>query len=353
MRMYSVSRLIAFAMLVSLLGNASIYGQKNESPTKSDNKSDAKKPEPAAAAKPAANTAKPMPPRMEPTVADYVYGTDSERQKFDFFKAESAEPTPLVLLIHGGGWVNGDKRSYGTTAIKPYLDAGVSVASLNYRFIAQGMEQGVQPPVKACLHDAARALQTLRSKAKEWNIDPQRVGSTGGSAGACTSLWLAFHDDLADPKSSDPVARESSRLTCVAVSGAQTSLDPKQLREWIGNSIYGGHAFGFAAPKRSRAEEFELLIANREKVLPWIKEYSPIELVSSDDPPVYLDYPNQKTPPVMGGKEADPTHSAMYGIKLEEKLKEVGVETVVSFPTHQDEKYGSIQKFLITKLKAK
>ena len=198
------------------------------------------------------------PARPEPTVANYAYGTESERQKFDFWQAKSDKPTPVVLLIHGGGWVNGDKSSYGANAIEPYLKAGISVAAVNYRFIAQAMEQKVEPPVKAPLHDAARALQTIRSKAKEWNIDPQRIGATGGSAGACTSLWLALHDDLADPKSSDPIARESSRLTCAAVSGAQTSLDPKELREWIPNAIYAGHAFGFAQKGRARPEEFEL-----------------------------------------------------------------------------------------------
>ena len=57
------------------------------------------------------------------------------------------------------------------------------------------------------------------------------------------------------------------------------------------------------------------MIANREKVLPWIKEYSPIELVTQDDPPIYLDYPNQKTPPKLGQEETDPTHSAMYGVQ--------------------------------------
>src|SRR5947207_12799816 len=260
---------------------------------------------------------KPQPPaRPTPTVADYAYGKDHERQKFDFWQAKSDKPTPVVLLIHGGGWVNGDKTGYGTNMIQPFLDQGISVAALNYRFIAQAMEQKVEPPVKACLHDAARALQTIRSKAKEWNVDTKRVGSTGGSAGACTSLWLALHDDLADPKSSDPVARESSRLTCAAVLSAQTSLDPKELREWIPNAVYGGHAFGFAGPSRGLREEFELLIANREKVMPWIKEYSPIELVSPDDPPIYLDYPNQKTPHAVGQKETDPTHSAMYGVKL-------------------------------------
>lgn len=295
--------------------------------------------------------AKQPPARPMPTVADFAYAKDHERQRFDFWQAKSDKPTPVVLLIHGGGWSGGDKTSYGTNMIQPFLEQGISVAAVNYRYIAQAMEQKVEPPVKGCLHDAARALQTIRSKAKEWNVDPKRVGSTGGSAGACTSLWLALHDDLADPKSSDPVARESSRLTCAAVSGAQTSLDPKELREWIPNAIYGGHAFGFAEKGRSRPQEFDLLIANREKVLPWIKEYSPIELVTSDDPPIYLDYPNQQKPPAVGQEERDPTHSAMYGVKLAEKLQSAGVEVVVAYPSREDQKYGSITKFLIAKLK--
>jgi acetyl esterase/lipase len=284
-------------------------------------------------------------------VADFAYGKDSERQKFDFWQAKSDAPTPVVLLIHGGGWKGGDKNTYGTAAIQPLLDAGISVASLNYRFIPQAMEHKIEPPVKGSVGDAARALQTIRSKAKEWNLDPTRVGATGGSAGACTSLWLALHDDLADPKSDDPVARQSTKLQCAAVVGAQTSLDPKELREWMPNAEYGGHAFGFAAPGRTRAQEFELLIENREKVLPWIKEYSPIELVSKDDPPIFLLY--SRMPPKIGEAGPDPTHSAIYGIKLEEKMKSAGLECVLSYPGHQDEKYGSVNSFLIAKLKAK
>ena len=298
--------------------------------------------------------AKQPPDRPTPTAADYEYGKDSQRQKFDFWQAKSDRPTPLVLLIHGGGWRGGDKTCYGTGAIQPYLNRGISVASINYRFIEQAMEQNVEPPVKACLYDAARALQTMRSKAKDWNLDPRRVGATGGSAGACTSLWLALHNDLADPQSSDPVARESSRLTCAAVLGAQTSLDPQELRQWIPNAEYGGHAFGFAGKGRGRPAEFELLIANREKVLPWIKEYSPIELATKDDPPVYLSYPNQKTPAVIGQKEPDPTHSVLYGIKLAERVVPLGLECVVTCPAGpKEDKYGSILKFFEAKLKAK
>ena len=291
--------------------------------------------------------------RPTPTVANFKYGDDSPRQVFDFWQAKSDHPTPVVLLIHGGGWRGGDKSMYGTEAIQPLLDAGISVAAINYRFIQQAMEQNVEPPVKACLHDAARALQTIRSKAKEWNIDPTRVGATGGSAGACTSLWLAMHDDLAKPDSSDPIARESTRLTCAAVVGAQTSLDPIQVREWISNAKYGAHAFGLVSEGPPQPAGFALLLEKREEVLPWIKEYSPIELVSKDDPPIYLDYPKQKQPPVKGQVEPDPTHSAMYGVGLEEKLKDANVEVVLAYPGHEDSKYGSVNKFLIEKLTAK
>jgi acetyl esterase/lipase len=296
---------------------------------------------------------KPAVSRLEPTVADFAYAQDSKRQRFDFWQAKSDTPTPVVLMIHGGGWVGGDKTLYGTAAIQPFLDAGISVAAINYRFIAQAMEQHIEPPVKAPLMDCARALQTLRSKAKKWNIDATRIGSTGGSAGACTSLWLAFHEDLAKPDSSDQIERESTRLSCAAVVGAQTSLDPKQVREWIPNAVYGGHAFGFAGQGRQRGDEFKLLVANREKVKPLFKEYSPIELVSKNDPPIYLDYPNQKTAPKAGQEEPDPTHSAMYGVKLAEKLESVGVEVVLTYPGKKDEKYGSPTKFLIEKLSAK
>lgn len=290
--------------------------------------------------------------RPTPTVADVKYG-DHARQVFDFWKAESDQPTPLVLLIHGGGWVNGDKSTFGTTAIKPFLDAKISVAAINYRFIQHAMEQNVVPPVKAPLHDAARALQVLRSKAKEWNIDKTRVGATGGSAGACTSLWLAFHDDLADPKSNDPIARESTRLTCAAVNGAQTSLDPKQLREWMPNAVYGGHAFGYRGQGRQRADEFELALKEREKIMPWIKEYSPIELVTKDDVPVFLQYATQDKPVEVGQSPKDPTHAAIYGVKLAEVMEKHGLEAEVSWPEKPSKKYKNTTDFLLKKLKSK
>jgi acetyl esterase/lipase len=289
-----------------------------------------------------AKEVKKPPIQPKPTAANFAYGKH-ERQVLDFWQAKSDKPTPLVLYIHGGGWRNGDKNTLSGTVIKAFTDAGISVAAINYRLISKDLDPAVQPPVKAPLEDAARALQTLRSKAKEWNIDKKLIGATGGSAGACSSLWLAFHDDLANPKSEDPIARESTRLHCAAVNGAQTSLDPNDVTAWIPNYSYGAHAFGLANIKELKEK--------REKVLPWIQEYSPFNHVSKDDPAIGLFYAKQDTPPVVGTTQKDATHSGVMGIKLEEKLKSVGVDCVL---VHQDKahpKYKSTTDYLIDHLK--
>jgi hypothetical protein len=281
------------------------------------------------------------PPKLPPTTVDKLAYGKHERQVLDFWQAKSDKPTPMVLFIHGGGWRNGDKTGVGNR-VQQYLDAGISVASINYRYTQNSLEEKVEPPVKAPLEDAARALQTIRSKAKEWNLDKQRIGAQGGSAGACSSLWLAFHDDMADPKSSDPIARESTRLYCAGVDGAQTTLDPLPLKEWLPNYTYGAHAFGL--------KDFKELHAKRESVLKWIKEYSPMEHVTKDDPPIGLFYGGDKDAKV-GAEHKDPTHSPVMGMKLAEKLKSVNVDVVLSYTGHPDTKYKSSTEYLIDRLR--
>lgn len=295
-----------------------------------------------------ASGADPAPKRKaEPALANVAYGTHA-RQVLDFYRAESDKPTPLVFFIHGGGWVNGDKAN--PPELQTFLTAGISVVSINYRYSTQAHLEGVMPPVKWPLEDAARALQFVRSKATEWNINKSRIGASGGSAGACSSLYLALHDEMAEPESPDPIARESTRLWCAAVSGAQTSLDPKQLIEWTPNSRYGGHAFGFMDPanKATRDTRFAEFLEKRESVLKWIQMYSPYELVSKDDPAVYLRYNDT---PALGQPQKDPTHTVNYGVKFQEHCKALGVECELNYPGAPDVKHAGTSAFLIEKLK--
>ncbi len=310
---------LSIALGLSLIGVNGVAQDKKE--VKKDDKKVEKKP-----AQPA-------------TFAAVAYGKHP-RQVIDFYQAKSDKPTPVVLYIHGGGWQGGDKNSVGN--VKAYHDAGISVAAINYRYVKNGVEEKVEPPVKAPLEDAARALQFIRSKAVEWNIDKKRIGATGGSAGACSSLWLAFHDDMADPKSSDPVAKESTRLYCAAVNGAQTSLDPKELLVWLPNYTYGAHAFGLA--------NLKLVEEQREKLLPWIKEYSPMAHVTKDDPQIGLFYGGDKDAKV-GGIHKDPTHSPVMGMMLAEKLKSVNVDVVFHSTGRPNAQYPNAQTYLIERLR--
>lgn len=275
----------------------------------------------------------------QPTLSGIRYG-DHERHILDFWKAPSDTPTPLVFVIHGGGWRNGSKER-----ISRFVDAaallkeGISVVAINYRLMKHA--EGLEPPVKAPLHDAARALQFVRSKAEEWNIDKGRIAATGGSAGACSSLWLLYHDDLAVSDSKGLIDRESTRLYCAAVTNAQTTLDPGQMKQWTPNSVYGGHAFGITG--------FEVFLAERENILPWIQEYSPYALVSPDDPPVYLFY---KAPPSIGEAQKDPTHTANFGVKLQERCVELGLECELMYPGASNVRYKSPTDYLIATLKS-
>ena len=281
---------------------------------------------------------------VKPTLSNVSYATASSRQKLDYWKASAATPTPVVIYFHSGSWEKGDKKEVHVRGLSQFLRAGISVVSVDYRFIAEAEKAGVKPPVKWPLEDAARAVQFVRSKAAEWGIDKNRVAFSGLSAGACSSLWLGMHDDFADPKSNDPVARESTRAMCVGVVDAQTTLDPRQMREWFGKTpVYGSHAFGFHKGKNGSDEDvFKQLEEAREEITPWIHAYSPIEQASSNDPPICLF--NLHKPP------GDLTHGAQYGVKLKAKLDSLHVECETIYPGAKGTEDASQIEFLIRKL---
>jgi acetyl esterase/lipase len=332
-------RLLALA---AALGLALTATARQDTPAKKD----------APATKKAAQPTKKDAPKGPPPTAENVHYGPHERQVLDFYQAKSDTPTPVVFAIHGGGWVNGSKDGYRGAA-KRYNDAGISLVSINYRMVPEAAEKKIDPPVKWPLEDAARALQFVRSKAGEWNLDKKRIGATGGSAGGCSSLYLLYHDDMADPKSSDPVARESTRLFCAAVDGAQTTLDPKVLREWMPNYTYGGHAFAITGPDGKRDAGFNTYLAKRDELLPKIKTYSPMAHVTKDDPPVFLFYGNAKAATVKGESKDDPTHAPLLGAILMEKLTAEGVEGIFVHPGQPHPTYKSSADYLIDRLKTK
>jgi hypothetical protein len=156
-----------------------------------------------------------------PTKADEKYDTKHERNVLDFWAAKSDKPAPLVVWFHGGGFTQGDKRQIveRDNVVGGLLAKGVSVASCNYPLLKDASYEQIM------VH-CARAIQFLRSKAKEWNIDPQQIGVAGASAGALISEWIGYHEDLARPNG-DAVDKLSSLAS--AVGGIQQPMGTDEL----------------------------------------------------------------------------------------------------------------------------
>jgi len=253
--------------------------------------------------------------KPQPSLRNVQYGPHPSNV-LDFWKAKSDTPTPIVVYIHGGGFRSGDKSRLRQVLLDACLKSGISLVSINYRL-------GPEVHYPAFMLDGARAVQFVRSKAKDWNIDPKRVAASGGSAGAGISLWLGFHDDLADPKSDDIVARQSTRLTCMGVFGAQSSYDPRWIKKFVGGPKLVEHPgltalYGLEDDERDTPKAYRLY-----------EQASPITYVSADDPPVFMFYTVPRREPGPDTRRGEIIHHPRFGDALKAKLDPLGVECIV------------------------
>lgn len=279
----------------------------------------------------------PLPP---PTHADVSYGSH-ERQVFDIWLTPSpnGSPTPLVIFIHGGGFRSGSKRSIRAESIARFQKAGLSVASIQYRLSDTG-------PYPIYMEDGARCLQTIRSRAAEWNINKSKIACYGGSAGAGISLWLGFHDDMADPGSSDPIARESTRITAVGTSNGQSTYDLRTYREWFELDEFIIHEAFFPMFDVQEDEDF----FNDVRIQNLMEDSSAITHLTKDDVPVYMTYNRGNLPVDSSTNPGIWVHHVKLGLKLQEAMTSLGIECVVNSPDHETTQYDSLESFLIAKL---
>lgn len=120
----------------------------------------------------------------------------------DTFLLQSEEPCPAVIVCPGGGYAM--RAEHEGRPIAKWLNRiGVSAFVLNYRL------SPYHHPIP--LEDAQRAIRIVRLKAKEWNVDANRIGILGFSAGGHLAATAATHFDSGHVESEDPLARESSR----------------------------------------------------------------------------------------------------------------------------------------------
>jgi acetyl esterase/lipase len=224
--------------------------------------------------------------------------TGSTELQLDAYLYQSASPAPVLIYVHGGGSSRGS-RSAVPAFLRPALaDAGVTFISVGYRLSGEA----VWP---APADDVTRAVQFVRSKAKEWNLDSKRIAGMGLSAGAHLTLWVGLHDDRANRNSKDPVDRESSRLCAVVNYYGPTDFSLfRRIPDKHANSAYRT-LFGYP-------EGQSLSVVTQKQ----ITHASPVSYVSSDDPAVFTAHGT-----------ADTTVPVEHAESLIASLKNAGVGT--------------------------
>jgi len=294
-------------------------------------------------------------------IKDIPYGPH-ERNVFDIFLPNSEIPTPLVIYIHGGGFLGGQKENaYAPlwngswdfpSEIRTLLGENIAFASINYRLLAF---EGDQEGVLKSLNDSKRCLQYIRSISNSLNIDPNNIVLCGSSAGAGTSQWLAFSDDMADLDNEDPVLRETTRVKGIAVRATQASYDLLRYE----TDIFFDYDFSWlsyfeADPSmKDRFMSFyginQLNEFNSEAITDYRQKVDMLGMLSSDDPEFWAS--NPQNPVVAPTQPNILNHHGYHARTLKEYADTVNVPNVVFYEEYEDPSNETFVDFMIRKTK--
>lgn len=179
---------------------------------------------------------------------------------------------PAVVVIHGGGWLEGDKSSFSTPGqrtpgnIIDFAKLGFVAVTINYRLSGEAR-------FPAALHDCRCAVRWLRAHAKEYQIDPDAIGAWGNSAGGHLALLLGMADTTAIPDDDGPYREFSSRVQSVVSDSGPIDLRHQVEHNQIPDAI---KLFLCGPPGAAGAGDYDLA--------------SPIKHVSPHTPPLMLIY---------------------------------------------------------------
>ncbi|QDT08890.1 SMP-30/gluconolactonase/LRE family protein [Planctomycetes bacterium K23_9] len=143
-----------------------------------------------------------------------VYGeVDGRKLLMDVFTppGNSTAPRPAIIVVHGGGWLKGDKTKFRALAIK-IASAGYVTAAIEYRL-------GYEAKFPAAIRDCNLATSYLRKHANQFGIDPNRIGAVGGSAGGHLVGLMATGANTADLHHSFAPQTTSQLQTAVVLAG--------------------------------------------------------------------------------------------------------------------------------------
>ena len=133
---------------------------------------------------------------------------DNQHLQLNIARPKAADgPLPTVLFIHGGGFRAGSREGYNAQIIR--------LAEKSYVAVTVSYRLAPKYPFPAAIHDTKAAVRWLRANAKKYNIDPDRIGVTGGSAGGHLAQFLAVTGDVKEFEGDGGNPTESSKVKCV------------------------------------------------------------------------------------------------------------------------------------------
>jgi acetyl esterase/lipase len=221
-------------------------------------------------------------------VQDVIYGRKAGTAlTLDVFTPRQGANGAAIIWVISGGWYS-SHDNINPGGVAEFIKRGYTVFAVVH---------GSQPTftIPEILLDMHRAVRYVRHHAKEYHIDPDRIGITGGSAGGHLSLMQGTAGDPGDPKATDPVNRASSRVQAVACFFPPTDFlnYGEEGKDAIGRGTLANFRTAFDVrvydPKTKALER----ITDEAKVLELGRKISPITHVTADAPPTLIIHGDQ------------------------------------------------------------
>lgn len=266
--------------------------------------------------------------RVEANIVYHV--ANNYENKLDvYMPAEASQPTPVVVVIHGGGWVEGTKEER-VLEMMPYLQMGFAAVNVEYRL-------GRISLAPAAVEDCRCALHWVFANAKKYKFDPSRVVLQGGSAGGHLALMTGMLTPAAgfDRECRAPMDNYWSQ-------NPGTSKDPQvaAIVNWFGitdvlDELHGPHAKGYAVA----------WIGDQPNADEIAKRVSPINYVTSNVPPIITIHGDKDS--LVPYEQAVRLHKALDAAKVPNELHTVAGADHGGYTFEQNQKaWAAVRKFL-------